>query len=348
MKIIELEDLKSLSKYDNHQLVLSFKDSDLQLEGYIAIHRFGEKKRAFGATRLWPFRNQKQALTDALLLSKTMSYKLAMAGYRYGGAKAVIIRPKEIINRPKFLQTYVQAVNELAGKFITGQDVGLLMDDVKIMKTKSQHIAGTKIDPVKYTVIGLLIALKICLQEIFDNETAQGRSFAVQGLGNIGLGLIKNIYSRVKIIYATDINAERCKAAKKMFSKIKIVEPEEIYKQPVDVFSPCALGGILNKNSVEMLRCKIVLGGANSQLTDESIGVKLHKKGILYVPDYVVSAGGVISVVDEFEHSQPKVTRITNRLQVIKKNLKNIIDISKKNNHPINLVADELAKKIIG
>ena len=348
MKIVELKNLRSLSKYDNHQLVLFFEDSALQLKGYIAIHRFGEKKRAFGATRLWAYQNQEQALTDALLLSKTMSYKLAMAGYKYGGAKAVIIRPKIIINRPKFLQTYVQAVDELAGKFITGQDVGLLMDDVKIMKAKSKNIVGTKIDPVKYTAIGLFIALEVCLNEIFGSKSVQGRSFAVQGLGNIGQGLIRNIYSGAKTIYATDINPERCKAAKKMFSNIKIVEPAAIYRLPADVFSPCALGGILNKSSVEKLRCKIVLGGANSQLSDDSIGIKLHQKGILYAPDYVVNAGGVISIIDEFEHSQPKPSRIIKRLQVIKKNLKNIIDISKKNNQPTNLIAGKLIKKIIG
>lgn len=341
------ESIENIQGFDKHRLVSFFYDEKTNLKGFIAIHRGGLHYPSFGATRIWPYDTEEEALHDALKLSKTMSYKSALAGLKYGGAKAVIISsPTLIKNKNELLEAYAKKVNYFSGHFITGADVGITEKDVQILKKYSPYIVGTRVDPVKFTINGIFQSVQICLREVYGNDKLENRSFALKGLGKVGFGLLEKIGKQASKIYVADIDKNRLKEAINRYNNIEIVEPLEIEKQPVDVFSPNALSNCINGQNINKLRCKIIVGGANCQLENSNMGELLYKLGILYAPDYVVNAGGLISVVDEYEHKDYDEERINFRVNKIKTTLKNIFEISKKKKKATNLVADEISKEI--
>lgn len=338
---------ESLEDFDNHRQITFLKDN-AGLKGFIVIHRGGTTRPAFGATRLWSYPIELDALKEALKLSRMMSYKSAMANLNYGGAKAVLINDGKISGkkRSKLLKHYSQRVNYLSGHFITGADVGIDDRDLKSMSEESPYIVGLKSDPVKYTASGVYYSIQVCLREIFGEDSLKGRTFAIQGLGKTGMALLKLIYPQAKKIYATDIDSSKVRSAKRYFPKVEVVDFSQIDKLPVDVFCPCALGNAVNLDNVSSLRCKMIVGSANLQLENSQIGELLHKLGILYAPDYVVNAGGLIAVVDEFENKDSDEKRVTKKVEGIRNSLKSIIGRSKKENRATNLVADEMSEKI--
>ncbi|MBI4359147.1 MAG: hypothetical protein HY577_00965 [Candidatus Nealsonbacteria bacterium] len=338
--------IEKLKEFDDHQCVLPLLDRKSGLKGFIGIHRRYDRNPCFGATRFWQYNSEVEALQDALKLSRAMSYKAALAGLKHGGAKGIIwARPGGDKNR--VLEVYLQRVNLLGGNFITGADVGISPENLLLMKRKSPYIVGLKADAPKFTALGLYQALRVCLKEVFGTEDLKERTFGIQGLGKIGGGLLQMIYRQSRQIWATDIDPKRASFMKKQFPRLRLLSPNEIYRQKADVFSPCALAGTLNDKTIPQLRCQIVLGGANNQLADPRHGQSLQKRGILYGPDYVVNAGGLISVVDEFENKEYSSRRITTRVLKIRQKLKEIINESKKRREPTNLVADEMAQKIV-
>ena len=335
-----------LIEFDNHRQIIYLHDEKVRLRGFIAIHRGGVKSPAFGATRLWKYPTQTEALKDALKLSRIMTYKSAMAGLKYGGAKAVLIDPQDPQKRFVLLRTYTNYVNCFAGSFITGADVGISRKDLKVMNLNCKYIVGYRSDPVKFTALGLFYGIQVCLQEVFGTEELNNRTFAIQGLGKTGLGLLKLIYKQAKKICVSDIDPITIKMAKAAYPKIEAVSISEIFNQAVDVFSPCALSNAINLNNVSQLRCKIIAGSANSQLENDSIGEVLYKLGILYAPDYVINAGGLITVVDEYEHKNSKTSRVKERIVKLKENLKIIFKKSQQLKQPTNVIADKMAKKL--
>lgn len=338
---------ESLEDFDNHRQITFLKDN-AGLKGFIVIHRGGTIRPAFGATRLWSYPTELVALKEALKLSRMMSYKSAMANLNYGGAKAVLINSGKISGKKRntLLKHYSQRVNYLSGHFITGADVGIDDGDLKSMSEASPYIVGLKSDPVKYTALGVYHSIQVCLKELFGQDFLKGRTFAIQGLGKTGVALLQLIYDQAKKIYVTDIDNLRIRWTKRHFPKVEVVDCSQIDKQPVDVFCPCALGNAINLDNVSSLRCKMIVGSANLQLENSQIGELLHKLDILYGPDYVVNAGGLIAVVDEFENKDSDEERITRKVEDIRKSLKSIISRSKKENRATNLVADEMAEKI--
>lgn len=344
---VDMLDFYKLSNFDNHKLVIYFADNTQNFQGYIAIHRGGIINPAFGATRLWDYDNSADALNDVLKLSHIMTYKSAMAGLKYGGAKAVIIKPKaKNLDRKKLLISYSNKVNCLKGSFITGADVGINDNDMKILLNSSPYIVGESSDPVFFTALGVFYGIQVSLKEVFGTESLENRTFAIQGLGKTGASLLKRIYNEAKEIYVSDIDSRRVKAFQKEFPKIKPVGPLEIKKQSIDVFSPCALSNEINNSSLEQFKCSIIAGSANSQLEDDQIGQKLHKLGILYAPDYIINAGGLIAVVDEFENKGHDETRVLKKVAYIKTTLRKVFSSSKTQKKPSNLVADTMAKQI--
>jgi leucine dehydrogenase len=342
------ENIEKLPEFDSHRLVSFLSDERSGLRGFIAIHRGGLKTPAFGATRIWHYTSEKEALIDALKLSKTMSYKSAMAGLKYGGAKAVIIADfKKSWQRNMVIKKYAQKVNYLGGHFITGADVGLSEKDVRLMREVSPYIVGLKLDPVKFTVLGIFFAISVCLKEVFGKEEIAGRSFAIQGLGKVGFGLLEMLSPKGAKIFVSDIDKKKIKMAKTNFPDIVVVNPLEIERQAVDVFSPCALSNCLNQKNISGFACKIITGGANCQLESRQIGEILYKLGILYAPDYIVNAGGLISVVDEFENNNYHQGRIISRIKNIKKTLRQVFSLSRRKKQATNIIADEIAEKIL-
>ncbi|MBU0570250.1 amino acid dehydrogenase [Patescibacteria group bacterium] len=340
--------VNSLPEFDNHKLVTYFIDKVTGLEGYIAIHRGNRKCPSFGATRFWNYSSKSDALKDVLRLSKMMSYKATMAGLGCGGAKAVIIKNgKTLLNRRDLFRSYAEKVNYFGGKFVTGADVGVTREDILVMRKVSPHFVGIKVEPVRFTALGLLYSIEACLKEIYGSENLENRSIAIQGSGKVGSELLNLLYSKIKNIYMTDINEKTLSSVKKNFPKVKIVHSKDIHTKRVDIFSPCALSNCLNQKTIPQLKCKIIVGGANNQLETESDGKLLHKLGILYAPDYVVNAGGLISVYDEYEYGNSKVKRVTEKVKKIGDTLEKIINESKKMRKTTISIADKMAKRTI-
>lgn len=340
--------LKEFKEFDKHKLVVFFYDQETGLKAFVAIHRGGLKNPAFGATRMWLYKSDKDAIKDALKLSKMMSYKSALAGFKYGGAKGVIIVPRNLKKRLPILRTYAQRINYLGGKFITGTDAGLSQQDLKIMKKESDYFVGLKVKPEKYTALGIFEGIKVCLKEIFGSDSLTNRSFAIQGLGKVGLELLNLIYKNGENlkIFASDINDNLLKYAKKKLPKITLTRPKDIFEKKVDVFCPCALSNALSYTNLPHLKCKIIAGGANNQLQNNEIGEILFRKGILYAPDFVINAGGLISVVDEYQNKNFSERRIIGNVFKIRERLAKILKESNRKNRPTNIIANQMAEKI--
>lgn len=338
---------EKLKEFDNHKMVIYIYNECSKLRGFIAIHRGGAILPTFGATRIWKYSNETEVLKDALRLSRLMSYKSALAGLKYGGAKAVLLDSSASKKEKDLLiKTYAQRINFLDGRFITGADVGVDDNELKIMARESKYIVGQKNDAVKYTVLGVLYSIQVCLKEIFGSENLDSRTIAIQGLGKTGAGLLKLVYGKTKKIYIAEVDKKKVNSIKNKYPKVEIVDPSVIHKLDVDIFSPCALSHIINYKSISSIRSKIIAGSANNQLCDLELGKLLYKLNILYAPDYVINAGGLISVVDEYENKDSNEKRIENKVIKIKSTLKSIIETSKKTHKSTNLVADEMAEKI--
>ena len=261
--ILEKEDIKieDLSEFDSHELVVKLNEPEVGLHGFIAIHRIDTQYPALGATRLWEYLSETEALRDALRLSKLMAYKSALAGLPYTGAKGVLMaNPKALGNRKQLFKTYARKVNELQGKFVTGTDVGVDNHDLKIMGRESHYIIGHGVDSAYYTAIGVSLGIQVALEEVFGSADTSKRSFAIQGVGKTGYALLKSLYKKSFKIYISDINPKRTKYVKFFYPAVEVVDPTVIHKQDVDVFCPCALSRSLNVVTVPELRCSIVAG----------------------------------------------------------------------------------------
>jgi leucine dehydrogenase len=337
-------------EFDNHIFISFLNDAGSGLRGYIALHRKNGNTPLFGATRIWHYDTDLEALEDALRLSRMMSYKSALAGLKYGGAKGVIILNSKVLDRKsrnKLLETYAEYVNRLNGQFITGTDVGLTQKDLDVMSKRSKYIVGFNGNSTEFTALGVYYSIQTCLEKVFGTNDMKDRSFAVQGLGKIGKSIIELIYRDAKIIFVSDTDKEEVNMVKKKFPAVRAVNPRKIHKQKVDVYCPCALSHAINSESVADLSCRIIAGGANNQLEDEKIGELLHRLGILYAPDYVVNAGGLISVVDEFENKTYSRERVARKVRNIQNTLSRIFRLSEKQNKAPNIIANEIAEKII-
>lgn len=334
---------QELPEFDNHAHIYDLQDFSKHLHGYIAIHRCSDLRPAFGATRLWNYKSKLDALRDVLRLSKGMSYKSALAGLPYGGAKAVIIaQPKTKQSRNRILREYANVVNKIRGQFITGIDVGLTNADITFLKTLSPYFVGINVDPAKYTSCGIFLTIKQCFK-LFGKGYKP--TLSIQGIGKIGTELIKLANKDFEITACDKIHNKEKEVVEK-FPNVRIVSTSSIYESKSTIFAPCALGGTINASSIKKIKSPFIIGGANNQLEDEQIGDKLFKKKILYAPDYIVNAGGLISVVSEYERGGNNHTAIMNQIKKIPNRVSTILKRSLKNNIPPNRIASEMAEKI--
>lgn len=338
--------IEKLPEFDHHQSATFIHDSKSGLRGFIAVHRGSTERPSFGATRFWKYPSEMAALRDALGLARTMSYKLAMAGLPYGGAKAVLMMPAHLNGRRSMLlKAYAERVNYLSGRFVTGTDVGLNQDDLAVMRRASKYMVGMKGNVTQSTAFGILHGIKASLKEVFGSDDIAGRTFAIQGVGKIGGALVRLLYKESKRIVIADTNRSQVSAIIRVFPRVQAVRAADIYREKVDVFSPCAVSRSITRKKAGEVAARIVVGGANSQLEDRKAGDILHRRGILYAPDYVVNAGGLISVVDEYEHHDFDAKRVLRRVLRIRKNLENIFAAARRTRRPTHMVADEFAEK---
>jgi len=338
--------LNSLKPYDSHKLVKYIEDEESGLRGIIAIHRTNGKHPSFGATRMWEYAKDEDALKDALRLSKLMTYKSAMAGLDCGGAKGVIMHnPEGNGDKASILKAYAQKVNELEGMFVTGTDVGLTQKDILGLQKDSPYFVGLRVNPTLYTAYGVLEAIQTALDHVYNSRKLSKRSFAIQGIGKIGTKLLDLLYSEAKEIFVTDIDMRRLRAIKQKYPRVTVVDVDEIHSQEVDIFSPCALGLAINEDNISEIKAKLIIGGANNQLESPEIGQKLAEMGILYVPDYVANAGGLISVVSEYYNKDIEPDELMGSICKIGDRTNEILKKNLKTETPTNIIADRLARK---
>ncbi|MBF2065423.1 MAG: tryptophan dehydrogenase ScyB [Calothrix sp. C42_A2020_038] len=283
-----------------HEQVLFCHGKDPDIKAIIAIHdtTLGP---AMGATRLYPYANEEAALKDALRLSRGMTYKAACANIPAGGGKAVIIaNPKH--KTDDLLHAYGRFIQRLNGRFITGQDMNLTPEDVRTISKETKYVVGVEEKsggPAPVTAWGVFLGIKAAIKYQLKTVDLQGIKVAIQGLGNVGKYLCQHLYEHGAKLYVTDVSYEKTQEVKHIFGAT-VVEPEEIYSQDADIFSPCAIGGILNSQTIPQIRASIIAGAANNQLGQEKLhGRMLSDRNITYCPDYVINAGGLINVYNE-------------------------------------------------
>ncbi|MEK7193678.1 MAG: Glu/Leu/Phe/Val dehydrogenase dimerization domain-containing protein [Patescibacteria group bacterium] len=343
-----MKGITEFREFDDHELLTCFSDKKSGLRGFIAIHNTNLGP-ATGGTRYWHYRSERDALHDVLRLSKAMTYKCALARVPHGGGKGVIMANSNHHSKKEFLEAYAKRINLLNGSFYTGEDVGLTKEYVETLARHSRFIIGRERfagNPSPWAAKGVFYAMEAALEAVFGSPEIQGHTFAIRGVGKVGEMLCNLLYDRGGEITIADINSDRIKSVKRKFPRVSVVSPAEIHKQRVDVYAPCALGDEFNKKTIPQLRSQIICGGANNQLSSSEDGNRLHSWGILYIPDYLANAGGLINVVAEIDSGGYSRRKVERKVKGIKNMAKKIIELSVKKNQPTSEVADRLAEEI--
>jgi leucine dehydrogenase len=286
--------------FDNHEQVSFFADEASGLRAIVAIHTTAPFGLAGGGCRMWPYASDADALRDALRLSRAMSYKLALCDMPAGGAKSVVIGDPAKDKTEALLRALGRAVERLGGRYIIAEDVGTTPEDMRVIATETRYVVGQTTDTGPATAHGTFVALRTAVERALGEKDLAGLRVAVQGLGNVGRRLCHRLVRAGARLVVTDIDPRAVRAVLEELGSgagagmVKAVPSGAIYDQEVDVFAPCALGAVLSDETIARLRCKVVAGAANNQLAEERHADALAARGILYAPDFIVNAGGVI------------------------------------------------------
>lgn len=341
----------SLSDFADHEQVVFVSDDKSGLKAIIAVHN-SNLGPALGGCRMWPYASEEEAIRDVLRLSRGMTYKSAMANLKLGGGKSVIIGNPRTQKTPELLAAFARALEQLNGRYIAAEDSGTSVADMKYMTQFTRHVAGIHDkpsdqgmrsgDPSPATAYGTFIGIKAAVKERLGRDSLEGLRVAVQGVGNVGFDLARQLKAAGAQLWVTDIHREPLLQAGKELGAT-VVAPEEVFGLDVDVFAPCALGAILNDATIPQLKASIVAGAANNQLAEPRHGVELMKRGILYAPDYVINAGGIIDVYHErigFDRAA-----LIKHIEGIEDNLMEIFERARKEERPTGEVADAIAEE---
>ncbi len=337
-----------LMEKNNHEQVIFCSDKKSGLKAIIAIHDTGLGP-AFGGTRMLNYSGVDSALQDVLKLSKTMTYKAAVTGLNYGGGNAVIISDPNIKERELLFRTFGKYINSLAGRYYTAEDVGTTVEDMEFVRMETKYVTGISKalggsgNPAPVTAYGVYAGMKACAKANWGNDSLENRKIVIQGAGQVGKNLAEYLESSGAKLYIADIDENKIKNVLKTVNA-EIIKPDEIFNTEMDIFAPCALGGIINDETISKLSCQIIAGSANNQLEDEvKHGKMLFEKGILYAPDYVINAGGLINVANELEgYRQDRALKQADRIY---DNLTKIIKNSQEQNIPTCVASAEIAEK---
>jgi leucine dehydrogenase len=329
-----------------HEQVMLCHDPAADYRGIIAIHStvLGP---ALGGTRFWSYATDDEAIVDALRLARGMTYKNAVAGLNLGGGKSVIIGDNKTSNRELLFRAHGRFVESLGGRYITAEDVGTSTADMDYVHMETKNVsglAGRSGDPSPVTAHGVFRAIQASAKEKWGRDDVNNRMVAVMGCGHVGYFLAKELHESGAKLIVTDIDADRVKRAVNEFGA-RAVAPEEIYGVQADIFAPCALGAIINDKTIPQLKCEIVAGAANNQLLEERHGDQLEEQGILYAPDYVANAGGVINVYSELAGWTS--ARAFRKADEIYDTVLRVFSIAKHDRVPTYQAADRLAEQRI-
>jgi leucine dehydrogenase len=332
-----------------HEQVVFFQHPDSGLKCIIAIHStlLGP---ALGGLRMWPYASEADAVRDVLIHSKNMTYKAAIAGLNLGGGKAVIIGNPETHKSEALLRALGRYIHSLGGRFIVAEDVGTNVDDMEMIRQETRHVVGVHQvnggsgDPARFTALGTLQGIKACLEFKYGHADLHRVSFAVQGAGQVGYHLVKALRENGAKVFVTDINDQRVEQLVDECGA-EPVPMSQIYDVDANVFSPCAMGGVINEDTLPQLRCEIVAGGANNQLESEELGIELDRRGILYAPDYAVNAGGLLNSACELSgYNEERALQSVARIYGI---IKRILELSRQDGLPTLQAANRLAQQRI-
>src|SRR5437870_8490658 len=293
--------------------VVFFHDAPSELRGIVAIHST-TLGPALGGTRFYPFPSDQEALRDVLRLAKGMTYKAAAAGLDLGGGKAVVIGDPKRIKNEELLRAYGRFIETLGGRYITAEDIGTNRDDMDVIRRETRYVTGVSPelggsgDPSPVTAYGVSLGLMACVEEAWQEHSLAGRRVAVQGVGKVGYHLVKYLIEAGASIVVSDVDVDAVGRVVRDFG-VDTAEPEKIHAQECDIFAPCAMGAVIRDDTIPDLKCRVVAGSANNQLDRSEHGEALAEVGILYAPDYVINAGGLINVADELQGYDPERAR---------------------------------------
>ena len=331
-----------------HEQIVFCRNPAIGLKTIIAIHdtTLGP---ALGGCRMWPYESEEEALKDVCRLSRGMTYKAAAAGLNLGGGKAVIIGDPKKDKSEALFRAFGRFVESLSGRYITAEDVGTSVSDMEWVRMETRFVTGISRalggsgDPSPFTALGVYSGMHACAREVFGTENLKGLRVLVQGLGHVGYNLCKHLHREGVKLIVTDIDPEKIEKVVKDFGA-EVIDSQKIFDADIDIFAPCALGSILNDETIPKLKCKIVAGAANNQLEDTAKhGEELYKRGILYAPDYVINAGGLINVANELR--QYNMKKALSEVKAIKNIVEKVIEVSKEEKIPPTIASNRIAER---
>ncbi|AKG33479.1 Glu/Leu/Phe/Val family dehydrogenase [Paenibacillus durus] len=342
-------ELFSALERDDYEQLLFCQDKASGLKAIIAIHdtTLGP---ALGGTRMWTYASEEEAIVDALRLAKGMTYKNAVSGLNLGGGKTVIIGdPKKDKNEAMFraFGRYIQGLN---GRYITAEDVGTTEDDMDIIHQETDYVTGisksygSSGNPSPVTAFGVYRGMKAAAKEAFGTDSLAGKTIAVQGVGHVAFALCGYLQEEGARLIVTDIIKEAVKRAVDAYGA-KAVDPNDIVGVACDIYAPCALGATINDQTLPQIKAKVIAGAANNQLKESRHGDALHEKGVVYAPDYVINAGGVINIADELNGYNKE--RALKQVAKIYDSITRVLEISRVKGIPTHTAADHLAEERI-
>jgi leucine dehydrogenase len=341
---------KQLADLEHEQIVFCH-DQQTGLKAIIAIHNtvLGP---SMGGTRMWNYASEREAITDVLRLSRGMTYKAAISGLNIGGGKAIIIGDASTMKTEALLRRFGRFIDSLGGKYVTAEDVNMNTDDMHYIAMETRHVTGLHEsrggggDPSPFTAYGTYLGIKASVKNVYGSDSLEGKRIAVQGVGQVGGHLVEYLKKENAQIFISDISAERLKKVASS-SGATVVTMDQVFGLDVDILSPCALGGIINDDTIPQLKCKVICGAANNQLLDEQKhGRVLMEKSITYAPDFLVNAGGIINVSAEYlgEYSRESVFHQTEKIY---QTCLDILNKSQKEKIPSQQAAIDMAKQRI-
>ncbi|PYZ94369.1 leucine dehydrogenase [Salipaludibacillus keqinensis] len=343
-----MELFKYMEMYDYEQTVVC-QDKESGLKAIIAIHdtTLGP---ALGGTRMWTYDTEEAAFEDALRLAKGMTYKNAAAGLNLGGGKTVIIGdPRKDKNEAMF-RAFGRFIQGLNGRYITAEDVGTTVEDMDLVYSETEFVTGispafgSSGNPSPVTAYGVYVGMKAAAKEAFGDDSLAGKTVAVQGIGNVAYQMCRHLHEEGAKLIVTDINKDTVRRAVEEFGA-KAVDINDIYSVECDIFSPCALGAIINDETIPQLKAKVIAGAANNQLKETTHGDIIQEKEIVYAPDYVINSGGVINVADELIGYNRD--RAMKKVETIYDSISKIFEISKRDQIPTYVAANRMAEERI-
>lgn len=333
-----------------HKKVVFCNDPDTGLKAIIAVHdtTLGP---ALGGTRMWSYVSEAEALEDVLRLSRGMTYKAAITGLNIGGGKAVIIGDSRKGKSEAMMRSYGRFIRNMNGEFITAEDLGTTTKDMEYIRMETEHVTGVPEslggagNPAPHTAKGVFLGIKACVKEVFGTDMLAGRSVVVQGIGNVGEHLVELLRAENVEVYISDINEERLQHVARTY-KAKPIAADKIFGIDADIYAPCALGATVNDKTIPKMKFAIIAGSANNQLADELVhGQLLLEKGILFAPDYLINAGGLISCYSELTgYGKKRTIQLTENIYNA---TRDVIRMSKKDNISTILAANHIAEQRI-